>query len=118
MNATLERHYSFEAAHWLPKVPGGHKCKNLHGHTFRVTVFVRGPIRDDGMVCDFADVDVRVKPLVARLDHQCLNDFLANPTSELLAVWFCAQLHGLPWLHAVRVSETERSACTVYTEAL
>lgn len=115
MSCTLTRVYSFEAAHWLPKVPDGHKCKTLHGHTFRVTVVVRGPIGDDGMVCDFAAIDALARPLIARLDHRCLNDVegLENPTSELLAVWFCRELAEIPHLHAVRVSETERSCAEV-----
>ena len=57
MIATLQRTYTFEAAHRLPYVPEGHKCGQMHGHSYRVTVMVRGPIGAMGWVCDFADID-------------------------------------------------------------
>ena len=28
--------FRFEAAHFLPNVPEGHKCARLHGHSFRL----------------------------------------------------------------------------------
>ena len=36
--------FTFEAAHLLPNVPDGHKCLRLHGHSFRVTLTVAGPV--------------------------------------------------------------------------
>ena len=51
------KEFSLEAAHRLPNVPPGHKCARLHGHSFRVSVHVAGPIGEDtGWVMDFADV--------------------------------------------------------------
>ena len=91
MQTRLERDYRFEAAHFLPKVPPGHKCGKLHGHSYLVRVAIEGEIgAATGWLLDFADLDVVVKPLIERLDHQTLNEVagLANPTSELLAVWF------------------------------
>lgn len=110
----INRIYTFEASHWLPKVPNGHKCGRVHGHSYRVIVSVRGPIREDGMVCDFADIDAVAKPIIARVDHQMLNDFVTNPTSELLARWFRSQFISIKGLHGVSVSETERSSCEVF----
>ena len=26
--------FTFDSAHSLPHVPDGHKCKNIHGHTY------------------------------------------------------------------------------------
>jgi len=113
MTATLRREYRFEAAHRLPFVPEGHKCFRTHGHSYRVTVLVRGPIRSDGMLMDFADIDRVARPIIDELDHSNLNDLLKNPTSELLAVWMLRRLRSLPHLFAVQVSETERSSCIV-----
>lgn len=112
--ATLRRTYTFEAAHRLPLVCEGHKCGRMHGHSYRVTVVVRGPVDPaTGWVCDFAEIDAAAKPIIARLDHSTLNDTLPNPTSELLAAWLLRELAAVPHLHAVAVSETERSSVEV-----
>jgi 6-pyruvoyltetrahydropterin/6-carboxytetrahydropterin synthase len=112
--ATLRREYTFEAAHLLPHVPAGHKCGRMHGHSYRVTVLVRGPVDPvAGWVCDFAEIDWMVRPIIARLDHSTLNDTLPNPTSEMLCAWLLRELAAVPHLYAVEVCETERSACMV-----
>ena len=116
--ATLRREYTFEAAHRLPYVPEGHKCGNVHGHSYRVTVFVRGPINSMGWVVDFGDVDAVARPVIARLDHTNLNALLPNPTSELLCAWLLRQLRAVPHLYAVSVSETERSMAMVTVDDL
>ena len=36
MNVELRKEYRFEAAHFLPQVPPGHKCARMHGHSYRV----------------------------------------------------------------------------------
>ncbi|AGK58017.1 hypothetical protein HYPDE_31713 [Hyphomicrobium denitrificans 1NES1] len=81
--------YSFEAAHFLPKVPEGHKCRRLHGHNYRVDVTVAGGLDARGFVLDYAELDAVVQPIIDELDHRCLNDIpgLDNPTSEILALW-------------------------------
>lgn len=118
MIATLRRTYTFEAAHRLPHVPAGHKCGRMHGHSYRVTVLVRGKISAMGWVCDFAEIDAVARPVIARLDHSMLNDVLWNPTSENLCAWLLRELATVPHLYAVEVCETERSACTVTVDDL
>lgn len=101
---------AFEAAHHLPNVPEGHKCRRLHGHSYRVVITVREHVGSDGMVMDFADVDAVAKPVIDALDHRCLNDFYPNPTSELIAVGLWEQLADSLPLSVVTVSETDRSS--------
>ena len=105
----------FEAAHRLPHVPAGHKCARLHGHSFRVTIHVEGPVGDEsGWVLDFADLSAAFAPLYDQLDHRYLNDVpgLANPTSEVLARWIWDRLQpSLPGLSQVVVRETCTSGC-------
>ena len=108
--------FGFESAHRLPNVPAGHKCARLHGHSFRVTVHVAGPVDPTlGWVMDFADVRDACAPLREALDHRYLNelDGLDNPTSEVLARWIWDRLADrLPGLAAVEVAETCTSRAT------
>jgi 6-pyruvoyltetrahydropterin/6-carboxytetrahydropterin synthase len=111
--------FRFEAAHFLPRVPAGHKCARLHGHSYRVEVRVEGPVDDHfGWVVDFAVVKEAFAPLLAQLDHYLLNDVsgLENPTCENLARWIWAGLPALP-LSAVVVRETATSGCIYRGEA-
>lgn len=112
------KEFSLEAAHWLPNVPEGHKCRRLHGHSFHVQVHVAGPLDPTlGWVTDFADLKAAWEPIHDALDHRCLNDIdgLANPTSEMLALWIWQRLKpALPNLSKVVVQETCTSGC-IYT---
>jgi len=107
--------FQIEAAHRLPKVPAGHPCARLHGHSFRVEVHVSGDVDPtSGWVMDFAELKTAFAPVFAQLDHNYLNDVpgLDNPTSERLAVWIWERLKpGLPVLSKVVVHETCTSGC-------
>ena len=109
---------SFDAAHRLPAVPAGHKCGNLHGHTFAVEVYVQGDVaQDTGWVADFGDIKAIVKPYIDQLDHTYLNDIagLENPTSENIAVWIWRKLEPeLAGLSKIVVKESPTSGA-VYT---
>ena len=115
MRVRLTKDFQFEAAQTLPKAPEGHKCRRMHGHSFRGEVAVRGEVDPrTGWLMDFADLKRAVDPLVAQLDHYVLNDVdgLSNPTSEMLAVWLWDRLApNVPLLHRVTVEETCSSRC-------
>lgn len=115
MKVRLTREFGFEAAHHLPRAPEGHKCRRLHGHSFRVEVSVEGEVDPEtGWFLDYGVIRQVVEPLRMQLDHYCLNDIpgLENPTSEVLAKWIWDRLVGaLPQLHAVHVYETCTSGC-------
>lgn len=104
------KEFTFESAHRLPNVPEAHKCGRLHGHSFRVEIWIRGPIDPHtGWLMDFADLKATFKPILNRLDHYYLNEIpgLENPTSENLAVWIWNELHpSLSILSKVVVAET------------
>ncbi|GAB4336399.1 MAG: 6-carboxytetrahydropterin synthase QueD [Calditrichia bacterium] len=109
------KEFSLDAAHALPNVPEGHKCKRLHGHTFKITIFVEGKVDPQtGWVIDFADIKAAFKPLYKMLDHHYLNDIegLENPTSENLAKWIWKRLKPeLPGLSKIMINETPTSGC-------
>jgi 6-pyruvoyltetrahydropterin/6-carboxytetrahydropterin synthase len=109
------KEFRIEAAHRLPHVPAGHKCARLHGHSFRVTVHVAGPVAArTGWVCDFAELAAAFAPLHEALDHRYLNEVpgLENPTSEQLALWLWERLRPrLPGLARITVHETCTSGC-------
>lgn len=107
--------FTFESAHRLPNVVPGHKCGRMHGHSYEITVRLRGPLDPElGWVRDFGDVSAAFKPLFERLDHQVLNEIegLENPTSENLARWLWSKLRpSLPELAEVGVKETATAGC-------
>ncbi len=115
MKVELIKEYRFEAAHRLPHVPAGHKCARLHGHSFRLELEVHGPVDEHtGWFIDFGVLDELVMPLVAQLDHHCLNEItgLENPTSENLARFVWQRVKpALPSLVAVIVWETSDARC-------
>ncbi len=102
--------FSFEAAHRLPNVPPSHRCHRMHGHSYRVELELEGPIDPvSGFVVDFLDVERAFGPLLARLDHECLNEVegLGNPTAENIALWIWGRTKPLlPNLSIVTVYET------------
>jgi 6-pyruvoyltetrahydropterin/6-carboxytetrahydropterin synthase len=107
--------FHIDAAHRLPNVPAGHKCTNLHGHSFRIEIHLSGPVDPKlDWVIDFADIAKAFQPLHDQLDHKYLNDIegLSNPTSENLALWIWKHLQvALPQLSKVVVQESPESGC-------
>jgi 6-pyruvoyltetrahydropterin/6-carboxytetrahydropterin synthase len=85
---TVGKDFHFEAAHSLPHLPEGHKCRNLHGHSYKFRVDIEGRVDARGFVIDYAEIASAVEPVVAQLDHQNLNDiFACATTAENLAAW-------------------------------
>lgn len=109
------REFRFEAAHSLPDAPPGHKCRRLHGHSYRLVVHIAGPIQPrTGWVMDFAELKATVQPVIDDLDHRHLNELpgLAQPTAENICRWIWQRLHpSLPGLARLELYETAKAGC-------
>jgi 6-pyruvoyltetrahydropterin/6-carboxytetrahydropterin synthase len=109
----IYKQFSFDAAHFLPVVPEGHKCGNMHGHTYRLTVFIEGhPDEKSGWIIDYGDLKKSIQPVIEKLDHHLLNEILGleNPTSENLAIWLWHKIKPLvPELVKIELKETPSS---------
>lgn len=109
----LFKDFIFDAAHWLPNVSEDHKCRRIHGHTYRLRVVVSGPLDGTlGWVMDFADLKAVVEPLVKSLDHYLLNEIegLENPTCERIAIWLWDRIKPkVPQLIRIVLNETPTS---------
>ncbi|MBN8236043.1 6-carboxytetrahydropterin synthase QueD [Halobacillus kuroshimensis] len=84
----VSKEFTFDAAHHLHCYEG--KCKNLHGHTYKVIFGISGYTDEIGLVIDFGDIKKIWKDEIeVHLDHRYLNDTLPqmNTTAENMVVW-------------------------------
>jgi len=84
----VSKEFTFDAAHHLHCYEG--KCKNLHGHTYKVIFGISGVVDDIGLVIDFGDIkEIWKEEIEIHLDHRYLNDTLPNmnTTAENMVVW-------------------------------
>ena len=102
--------FSFDSAHFLPNVPDGHKCKEMHGHTYHLTIYIEGELENHlDWVMDFSELKGIVSPIINAIDHKVLNDIkgLENPTCENLAIWIWKKIKPqIPSLKRIELNET------------
>lgn len=115
MKARLTKDFHFEAAQTLPRVPEGHKCRQMHGHSFKIEISIEGEVDPNtGWIYDHARIADAMRPLIDTLDHAYLNeiDGLDNPTIENMAAWFWNKLAPqCPGLCEIVVHETPTARC-------
>ncbi|MER3499631.1 MAG: 6-carboxytetrahydropterin synthase QueD [Chitinophagaceae bacterium] len=116
----IYKEFSFDAAHFLPNVPKGHKCRQMHGHTYRVRIYVEGVVDEQlGWIIDFKVLKDTVKPVIDELDHVLLNNIsgLENPTAENITIWLWKKIKPvLPPLSKIELKETG-STGVIYTDS-
>lgn len=89
----IAKHFEFEAAHKLPDIECYGACRNLHGHTYKLTIEIEGDINSFGWVMNFKELKAIVKPKVLDiLDHSYLNDIIELSTAENLILWIDQQI--------------------------
>lgn len=115
MRARIIKDFRFEAAQTLPTLPGDHKCKRMHGHSFKVEIVVEGEVNPQiGWVYDHADISRAMKPILDQVDHSYLNEIegLEVPTIENMAAWLWRKLAPqLPGLCEIVIHETPSARC-------
>lgn len=112
---------TFAAGHALRGYKG--KCENVHGHNYRVQVTVEGAELDStGLLVDFVELKRVMRDVIARLDHQFVNDLepftVINPSAENMAKYFYDHIAGslrpeTPLrISQVKLWETDTSSAT------
>ncbi len=114
----------FAAAHRLENFYG--KCEGLHGHNWKVEVFVTGEQLDEaGLLMDFGVIKAKTHALLEEIDHKYLNELEAfrdqNPSSENLARYLFEHLSTALNQDRVRVSrvnvwESDTSCASYYRD--
>lgn len=139
MLTRISKSFRWEMAHRLPFHEGG--CRNIHGHSYSMTVELSGEPDVNGMVLDYFDLVKIVEPMIKEIDHSFLcdssdnlvKDFLLSSglkavfvdfptTAENIAAWFFERLsvEFMPLKNIrelrINVSETERTTAEVSGE--
>lgn len=119
---TVCKEFRFAAGHAIRGHRGG--CQNLHGHNYRVRLWVASEELDSlGMVLDFAELKRMAAEVLEPFDHRVINEIPPfdeiNTTAERLAEHVFSEiarrLPGERGLHVRRVEVWETdSACAVY----
>lgn len=121
---TITKEFAFSASHQLHGLPDGHQCGRLHGHNYVVEVELESMHLDPtGFVLDYGALSPFKSWLDGTYDHRHLNDFLDQPTAEMMAhsmyhvaVELLRNTYGTDhdWVvAAVRVRETPKT-CAEY----
>lgn len=114
----------FAAAHRLTMV--GAKCENMHGHNWKIEVALTGAELDaGGVLMDFGEVKGRLREIIARVDHQFLNELEMfqgrQPSSERIAAYIAGELQKVITTPGVRVSRVSawesEDSCATYIVA-
>lgn len=111
----------FSAAHQLKMV--AEKCENLHGHNWKVAVYVTGKkLNRAGVLMDFGEIKKHVSDIIETLDHKFLNEIELfhddfPPSSENIARYVARALQAAikdPSLKVSRVTawESENTGAT------
>jgi len=110
-------------AHQLREFEG--RCENLHGHNWKIEVFVTGEeLEPNGILIDFKRVKTATEEVIDKLDHKFLNDLeyfkQVNPSSENIARYIFRALEQTLNNEMVRVSKVTAwesdTACASYAE--
>ena len=78
----IAKEFNWEMGHRLPEHFG--KCKNIHGHSYKMMVELEGDLDDNGMVMDYYDLKKIINPIIDNLDHAFMVNENDRPVAEFL----------------------------------
>lgn len=116
----ITRDFKFDSAHNLLNYDG--KCKNLHGHTYFLSVSIKKRInKETGMVMDFSILNKMVNEhIIEEFDHNYINDVMKeNPTAENMLIWIWERLEKIALLKGIskiKIWESPESSAEVTKE--
>ena len=121
---TITKKFTFEAAHSLPD---SGKCSELHGHSYKLFVSLKGEVQEDGMIINFSVLNSYVDTyIIDKCDHKNLNIVAPfdkiNATAENMVMYFATLLAdkfkqaGFTQVHAVKVTLFETEKCSAEYE--
>jgi len=114
----LSKSFHFEAAHRLSGTSFGAAAEEIHGHSFRAEIAIRGiPDHDKGMIVDLGALEQQIAQVRAMLDHKYLNDVeaLGRPTLENLARFIFERVGAAGNVSRVTVYRDSRGeACSYF----
>jgi len=111
----------FAAAHQLKMV--AEKCENLHGHNWRVELYIAGKeLNSAGVLMDFGEIKIHLNEIIDSLDHKYLNELNlfddGNPSSENIARYIAETMQAkisVPGVGVSRVGVWESDdSCATY----
>lgn len=111
----IGKHFVFDSSHQLPDEECYGKCRNLHGHTYHLTVKIEGEVNEKGWICNFKDIkEIVNREVIDILDHSHLNDHIKLPTAEMILIWIREHIetklrYGNIKLHSLILYETPTS---------
>jgi 6-pyruvoyltetrahydropterin/6-carboxytetrahydropterin synthase len=114
---------SFSGAHRLRDYKG--QCENLHGHNWKVEVFVASPeVGKNGMVLDFRELKDATQAVLETIDHRYLNEIPyfseINPSSENIAKYIFDRVRARLGERRARITKVtaweSNGACASYYE--
>jgi 6-pyruvoyltetrahydropterin/6-carboxytetrahydropterin synthase len=120
---TISKAYHWEvkwcSAHQLTHLEEGHKCSRMHGHNYKLVIFLQSQeLNKDGFVIDFGKLQVIKDFIMQNWDHRNLSEILhpQYATSEVIAKFLYDKYKPqFPQIKAIEIWETD-SSCTRYEE--
>jgi 6-pyruvoyltetrahydropterin/6-carboxytetrahydropterin synthase len=114
----LTKSFRFEAAHVIHGTTFGAASEEIHGHSFRAEVTIRGvPDPKTGMIVDLGVFEQSISAVRQTLDHKLLNriEALGTPTLENLARYIFERVQHVGPLTRVTVHRDScGEACTYF----
>lgn len=111
------KEFHFDAAHQLDAGPDGDpRYRRIHGHSYQVEVWARGPRNARGWVIDLGEFERRIQQTNAKIDHIFLNEIeeMGAPTMENIAYFIWRDLHDFTGLYKVVVKRGQNGESCEY----